>query len=465
MAVSMTVGSINVRLLVAIFLSCCYLSAASEDDVLLGRSTNDVMSDFNSIFYQLKGFTTSIDDVQQVNRRQTAENISNSTDVCSDGYFSVQLNRLTVSCLNSLSNLSVANATYLASEGSVMDIDNVCQEGCAGVFLDYDETCPEFLPNFSTYLRGICSRNAHNDKCAFSVMVNAGSRVYKKCFIETNAFDRCRSRCKNALRDFSADLGCCINTFYNDTYTFFANLQILVPNLNYSINPSLWDACGIPYPGECSPYLFSPPRPSSTAVTPTPTSTPTPNSPSLCISTEETTLFSDSCAALLLDFQTPSGLKNIAMSDSNISELCSEGCGGSYVEQCNGANDDTSMILELFCGQYNNEFCGGVIVDSYTTLLQNLSLNCNYSSSSDCNAFCHSALVNVGEKLGCCSHALTLTSVSEHAQLDLLDGRLWSSCDLQPPQKCPNPFMSDLPENQNIFKTGLYILLKHWYLC
>lgn len=146
------------------------------------------------------------------------------------------------------------------------------------------------------------------------------------------------------------------------------------------------------------------------------------------------------------------------MSDRKTGELCSESCAGSYVQQCNEANDDISMILELFCGQYNNEFCGGVIGDSYTTLLQNLSLNCNGSNYNDCNDECHSMLVDIREELGCCAHVLTLTSVSEHAGIELLDGRLWSSCDVELPKKCPDPFTSDLSENQNILKKGLQIL-------
>ena len=461
MAVCVTVGCSNARLLaiVGLFLSLCYLSAATQDDGLFESFTNDAMSDLNSVFHQLKGFTTSIGDVQQVNRRQTAENISNTTDICSDRYFSARFNQLEFSCLNSLANLSVANVTYLASEGSVSDIDNVCREGCAGVFLDHDEICPDFLPNFSSYLRGVCSKNAHHERCAFSVMVNNGLRVYEKCFVQTNAFDRCRFRCKNALREFSDNLGCCINTFYNDTYTFFTNLQSFVPTLNYSIDPLLWDTCGIPYPSECSPIVFSP-KPSTTVIptpssTPTPTPTPTPNPPSLCIST---TSFSDSCTALLLDIQTPSGIQNIAVSDRNTGELCSESCAGSYVQQCNEANDDISMILELFCGQYNNKFCGGVIGDSYMTLLQNLSSNCNGSNYNDCNDECHSMLVDIREELGCCAHVLTLTSVSEHAGIELLDGRPWSSCDVELPKKCPDPFTSELSENQNILKKGLQIL-------
>ena len=462
MAVCMAVGYSNVRLLVifGLSLSLCYqLSVATQDDELFGSYTNDAVSDFNSMFHQLKGFATSIGDIQQVNRRQIAENISNTTNTCNNRYFSARLNQLDVSCLGSLANLSVTNASYLASEGSVSDIDSVCREDCAGVFLDFDETCPDFFPNFSTYLHGICSKNAHHERCAFSVMVNNGLRVYEKCFVQTNAFNRCRARCKNALREFSDDLGCCINIFYNDTYTFFTNLQNFVPTLNYSIDPLLWDTCGIPYPNECSPIMFSP-KPSTTVI-PTPTSTPspspTPHPPSLCISTEGTTSFSDSCTALLLDFQTQSGIQNIAMSDRSTSELCSDSCGGSYVEQCNEANDDTSMILELFCGQSNNKFCGGVIADSYMTLLQNLSLNCNGSSYNDCSGECRSALVHIGEELGCCAHALTLTSVSEHAGIELLDGHLWSSCDVELPQKCPDPFMSDVSENQTILKKGLHL--------
>ena len=387
------------------------------------------------------------------NRRSMAENNSNMTEFCYYYYHTIVTQQLNDSCIHSITNFNVTNATYLASEDSVSDINTICQENCAGVFLEYNNVCPGYISSFSALLQGVCSKNHNNERCVFSTLRDDGSRVYQKCFVETNAFERCRDRCQNALRDFSTDLGCCINTFYNDTFPFFTDLQYILPDLNYSIDTSLWDTCGIPYPNECSSNLF--PRPNSITpviITPTPTPTPTPTLTalpnSLCTGVEETAIFSDSCLSLLSKFQTQNGLRRIASNIESTSELCSSECAGNYVRLCNEAGKNSSTILDLFCGQYNNEYCGGLIADSYSMLRQNLSV-CEGSSYSDfnCSAECQSALVTIGVELGCCVYALTQTSVSERAGIRLLDKLLWSSCGLDLPQPCPDPFQSDVEEH------------------
>lgn len=452
MTVSYTARLLLVCLL--LFLICVSDGTPTHHKKFLGSFSSRAMSGLNSMLQELHNLAVSSNGVdhkmQGVERRQIAEN---NSDFCND-FFNTIVQQLNTSCLDSLSNLSVANDIYLASGIARRDINTVCSEGCAGVFLEYDNTCPDYLPNLSTYLRGICSENEHLERCAFSALDNDGLRVYQKCFVETDAFVRCRSRCRNALRDFSADIGCCINTFYNDTYTVFTNLQLFLPRLNYSIDPLLWETCGIPYPDECSPDLF-PPEPSTpliTSLTPTPGPSSTPSLPPLlCSSTDETSIFSDSCLALLFEFQTPTGLQSLAMSGKNTSELCSVNCAGSYLKECAKTGDSVSETLELFCGEYKNEYCGPVIADSYSILLQNLSYcgTYSFSSSYNCSAKCHSVLVDVGVGLGCCAYALTLASVSEHAEIAVVDSRLWSSCDLQLPQKCPNLFPSDPEDSRN----------------
>ena len=433
--------------------------AASRNGLIASGARSDV----NSVLGEMMDFIAS-------NRRETVipamvrrqvgpqSNDSNMTDYCSGPYVSLLLQELNETCINSLSSLSVANPIYSTSVQGRGDINNVCREDCAGVLLEFNDTCPHYFPDFSGYLRGICSINVvHRERCGFSVAENDGSRVFQKCFVETDAFTRCRSRCKNALINFSADLGCCINTFYNDTYSFFRNLQVALPELNYTTDPLLWDTCGVPYPAECPPDLFTFPSP-----TPTPSSAmPTPSSPSsllpspnVCTESEATlTTFSERCLVLLKEFQTPTGLRNIAANTGNMKELCSADCAGNYFMYCNNkaGGDNYAITLEFFCGQYNKEFCGGVIADSYSMLLQNLSACDNTQhdySTYNCTTKCRSALVDVNLELGCCAHALTLGSVSVHAGTDHLDSHLWTLCDFQPPQACPNPFQSVLEESQ-----------------
>ena len=437
-----------------LFLYCeCHEKTATQNEPVPSAISR---LDFDSLLSELRASHEV-----EINRRSTVENSSNITGFCYDYYYTKLTQQLNDTCLYSLSNLDITNTTYLASEDSLRDVNTVCKEDCAGVFFEFNNTCPGYITYFSALLRGVCSKNSHNERCAFSTLKNDGSRVYQKCFVETNAFEHCRHRCKNALRDFSADLGCCINTFYNVTFPFFIDLQYSLPDLNYSIDTLLWDTCGVPYPDECSSNLF--PLPNSTtpvtmSISPTPTPTPTPTpipTPTtllnaLCTGINEMTIFSDSCLSLLSEFQTQSGLQRIASDDEITSELCSMDCAGNYVQQCSQleAGKNVSMILGLFCGQYSNEYCGGLIADSYSILLQNLSL-CEGSSYSNfnCTTECQSALVAIGVELGCCVYALTQNFVSERAGTPLLDNLLWSSCGLDPPQQCPDSFPSDVEEH------------------
>ena len=461
-SVSSFAGVLLVQLI--LFLYCdCHETAALNG--LVPSATSRL--DFDFLLSELRASHEV-----EINRRSMVENSSNTTDFCQHYYYTKLVQQVNDTCLYSLSNLDVTNATYLASDDSVKDVSIVCNEDCAGVFLEYNETCPGYITYFSALLRGVCSKNSHHERCAFATLENDGSRVYQKCFVETNAFERCRNRCKNALYYFSTDLDCCINTFYNDTFTFFIDLQYNLPDLNYSIDPLLWDTCGIPYPNECSSNLF--PLPYSTtpvimSITPTPTPSPTltPLPSGICMDVDETAIFSDSCLSLLSEFQTQSGVQRIASNGESTRELCSMECAGNYVQQCNKleAGKNASTILGLFCGQYNNEYCGGLIADSYSMLLQNLSLceGSSYSSSDfSCTTECQSALIAIGVELGCCVYVLTQNSVSERAGTPLLESLLWSSCGLDPPQQCPDPFPSDVEERITPNKgRGMYVPRSH----
>ena len=453
----MTVSSIAQLLLLFCLLLSGILHGATATEASPADPITYDAADLKSLLQALEGFAApNDDDSPNIYKRQVAGNSSsfNMTDFCRN-YSDVLPSQVHSSCLESLQYLSrnTGNAAYLASDFGRYDVDTVCREDCAGVLLEFEEACPGYFLNLADYLHGVCSKNENVERCAFAILENDGSRVNQRCYMETNTLEQCRARCKNALRDFSSEIGCCINTHYNDTYSF-SGLSSSLPNLNYSIDPRLWNTCGIPYPDECSPNLFSP-EPSTPVIivapTPTPKSTPTPLTPSLCSGLEDSFIFGNSCLSLLLQWQTPAGLQSIAKSSQDVSDLCSINCAGSYVEQCTTDVDRVSAVLELFCGQYNNQYCGGVIADSYPTLLETLS-HCNtpnISTSSNmvsCSMDCHSALVEVESSLGCCAYALTQTSVSETAGITLVESHLWSSCGLELPQRCPDPFLSPLED-------------------
>ena len=375
---------------------------------------------------------------QARDRRQVSEPVNNA---CNDTQIAQVIGNLNDSCIDAISSVSLASPVYLSSAAAETDIGNLCRDDCAGELLRLDKMCPEYFPNFATYLQGVCSFNSRMNRCAFSVRENDGMKVFQKCFVETNAYeDRCRRRCKNALTAFDSDIGCCINSFYNDTWEFFGNLQRFQPHLNYSIDPFLWETCGIPYPSECSEELSPSPSPSPT---PTPITNPPPSQPTndpLCI--EDKTSVGESCLSLLTEFQTAQGLQAIAEDSSKTSELCSAECGEQYVKQCTETSSNSYEILQLFCGQFSGERCGSLIAKSYSSLLQNLSACATTPESviGSCSNECQSALVSTGSELGCCQSLLTLETVSQRLGIEVVDSRLWSRCGLELPQRCEDPF-------------------------
>ena len=396
-----------------------------------------------------------------IRRRQVEEqrnSSSNMTYLCSDAHLSSVIHNLHPMCLDSIAHLDVADPSYTTSLEGIMDISNVCRADCAGDFITFDELCPEHLPNFSEFLRGICSVNSHSELCAFSVERNDGSRVYKKCFVEINAFEQCQFSCRNSLIHFMDDIGCCINTFYNDTQSILTNY---LPTINSSVNPLLWEACDVPYPNEClhdsltpspTPLIINHPIP--TQIVP-----PTFHPPNLMCS--ETTILSSTCIDLLKAFKTPTGLQLIADDLKNTSYLCSNDCAGSYVNQCSGEakNNDLITLLEIFCGQFTNNYCGGLISDIYHSLFQNISM-CSQTTTTTgtCSDECHTSLVVIDSVLGCCAYALAVDIVTQYVGIPLIDNVVWSLCGLQPPQQCPNPFqLITNTQSTDSSNQGIYI--------
>ena len=295
--------------------------AATDNDRAPEKVTNDLLEQDIII--------KSMANKKREMHEQRNSSVGNTTQYCSDAHLSSVISNLHPSCLDSITHLNVGSPSYTSSMEGIMDINNVCRDDCAGAFIMFGDLCPNDLPTFHVYLRGICSMNSNSELCGFSVEHNNGSRVYQKCYVETNAFVRCRNRCKNSLIRFMDDIGCCINTFYNDTQTI---IPIFPPTLNSSVDPLLWEACGLPYPHECLHGSQSPSptssiinTPISTQVTPSPTFQP----PGLICS--EATTLSPTCINLLTAFENPTDLQLIAEDLGNTSSLCSNDCAGSYI--------------------------------------------------------------------------------------------------------------------------------------
>ena len=461
------------RSLILCVLLHCFCTALTVDLHTPQASGPDVEQSLLQLLRQqlnVRSFTvTHTTDTLTVVKRQDEQqtNTTTATVTCTPSQTNRVILNLDDSCVDALADLNVASPLYSASDKAVSDIAIVCRENCAGELIYFDELCPGYYQNIKTYLQGICSLNSEMERCALSVADNDGSRVYRECFEETNAFERCRTRCQNALVDFSTDIGCCVNTFYNDTWNFFGNLRLFHPNLNHTVDPSLWLTCRVPYPNECPNELFPSPSPTSAPTTAAPitTSTPTPltpHTPSPCSHTIREGSLQDSCVPLLNEFQSPLGLLNIAQNETKMAKLCSLECGGEYAKQCS-ERTDRDFLLEHICGQFSHKSCGFLLTQNYlSNLIRNLSSSCGpVSRSVPCSTECQSALETAVSMLGCCMFPHTLEVVSERVGIAAsVDGRLWSLCGLEQPLKCPDPFITATNEPQRGSSSkGMYVVM------
>ena len=163
--------------------------------------------------------------------------------------------QLTTACKLTIESLDTDNVTYLSSQNGMSDIEAFCTAECAGYLLEFEKQCPNILYMLDDYVRGLCSMNS-DFRCALSLIVNNGSKVYSTCFEQSTNSNSCPSLCRKALIEFSSEIDCCINTYYNDTYSRPARNEI--PGRDQVVNPELWERCTVSYPTECPTDYLAP---------------------------------------------------------------------------------------------------------------------------------------------------------------------------------------------------------------
>ena len=193
--------------------------------------------------------------------------ISPPSSICN---INALISQLTTACKSAAELLDTDNVTYLLSNDGMSHIETFCTADCAGNLLEFDKQCPYFFRMLDDYIRGLCSMNS-DFRCALSLTVNDGSKVYSKCFEQNTSRNSCPSHCENALIEFLSEIGCCINTYYNDTYSFPARNEI--PGRDQVVNPELWDRCAVSYPTECPNDYLAPDQRVTTSMTLLPTQT------------------------------------------------------------------------------------------------------------------------------------------------------------------------------------------------
>ena len=138
----------------------------------------------------------------------------------------------------------------------------LCSETCFPSVLEYVERCYATTDGLAElFSRGVCLFNMDGTLCftaIYTSLVQSNSwqrQVRAECFVDfthqvladmyTTLTPTCSRACRKGLRQFNDKLGCCVNSFYNNTF-----VDELLPFAGYE----LWSNCGIisESPGSCS---------------------------------------------------------------------------------------------------------------------------------------------------------------------------------------------------------------------
>ena len=177
------------------------------------------------------------------------------------------LDAFTPDCRNAFdAALNLTNVLFFL--GDLNDPRNVvtlCSDACLPSLLEYTEECFGTTDGLVELLtRDICLFNMNGTMCytaTFNSLANFTNswqaRVRSECFVDfpfpqqpladmdTEQFPICSDSCRESLRQFNDELGCCVNSIYNNTF--------VGEHLPFAGN-ELWSRCGIisESPGFCS---------------------------------------------------------------------------------------------------------------------------------------------------------------------------------------------------------------------
>ena len=155
--------------------------------------------------------------------------------------------------------------SLLVNFGVPSNFVTLCSDACLPSLLEYTEGCFGTTDGLVELLtRDICLLNMNGTMCytaTFNSLANFTNswqaRVRSECFVDflfaqqpladmdTEQFPICSDECREGLRQFNDELGCCLNNIYNNTF--------VGEHLPFAGN-ELWTRCGIisESPGFCS---------------------------------------------------------------------------------------------------------------------------------------------------------------------------------------------------------------------
>ena len=152
-------------------------------------------------------------------------------------HYSAALHHQTIKRQTTDSTLSPEDEAYCGS----LVVDSYCSTGLAQGFINADLSCGKGSEADHKTLANGCARNENGIFCfsAFALFDLEGigqSNVEGNCsqVLQSNS---CPSTCRTNLETFKSELGCCINTFLNDSTIY-----------RLAVNYRVWQLCGVSLP-------------------------------------------------------------------------------------------------------------------------------------------------------------------------------------------------------------------------
>ena len=347
----------------------------------------------------------------------------------------------------------------LASPDAVANaLANVCNDDCGGIFSKFLEL-PCNSPIGAENLRVTCTPTngtaAVGNFCHFALPLTPLVIFNELSSCDNVSSDTsCSPGCRETLVKLKSQLGCCLQTVYNNTI-YDAELfleggfltQSQFENLQRLITPdsNLWTICEVKPPERCGAPLFKPPAP--------PTCLP-----------EDHVYFIASLPNAAVCGQSLGVVLGVPANDSAelanaLENVCTSECGGAYTEFLKSTCNDqfTAEFIRISCIRTHGNsgvgnYCrpGLEVLLSITSPLSLISSQCR---DGICPPGCRAAVLELQPLIGCCYQDILNNSFFYQQQVlngiitlrDFEDFVIFNgpytspfrSCNVPVPDKCP----------------------------
>ena len=350
---------------------------------------------------------------------------------CSDQEELENLGAYSQECRTSFEILNLTNAaTVLFSRVDPVVFTVLCSDDCSERHMEHIEEC---YPDLVGMYGGACLFNENEEMC-FTALYNSlvtdfgwQDKVRAECYVNFTDFadntptEDCSAACKEGLQQLNDELGCCVNSIYNNSFP-----GEYLPFAEYS----LWSNCGLESeaPGFCT-TLDGPPVNKA------------------CSDQEEL----ENLGAYSQECRTNYDVLNLANAATVLfspvdpvvfTVLCSDDCSERHMEHIEECYPDLVGMYGGTClFNENEEMCFTALYNSLVTdfgwqdkvraeCYVNFTDFADNTPTEDCSAACKEGLQQFNDELGCCVNSIYNNSFPGE-YLPFAEYSLWSNCGLE----------------------------------